>query len=71
MADDAIEVYAVTPDRLGDLEDLFLRPGPRGGTPPAAWSWCMWWRQRSHDAARNRRAKTDLLTAGPQPGLLA
>ena len=72
MADPAaVEVHPVSPDRLDDVVTLFERRGPRGGTPPTAWCWCMWWRERSHDAARNRAAMTGLVAAGREPGLLA
>ncbi len=71
MDDSQIEVRPVTPERWGDLEDLFVRAGPRGGRPPTAWCWCMWWRDRSHDVARNRAAMSEIVAAGRQPGLLA
>ena len=33
--------------------------------------WCMWWRQRSGDAARNKRALQTIVGEGREPGLLA
>ncbi len=69
--DAEIDVQPVTPERWGDLEELFVREGPRGGRPPTAWCWCMWWRDRSHDAAHNRAAMSEIVAAGREPGLLA
>ena len=64
-------VHPVTPDRWSDLVDLFERPGPRGGTPMPGSCWCMWWRQRSGDAAVNKEAMHVLVADGAEPGLLA
>lgn len=33
--------------------------------------WCMWWRERTGDAARNKRALHALVREGREPGLLA
>ena len=66
-----LEVHPVTPDRWEDMVDLFERQGPRGGTPPAAWCWCMWWRDRSHDGPRNKAAMAGIVASGRKPGLLA
>ena len=66
-----VEVSPVTPDRWDDMAELFERPGPRGGTPATAWCFCMWWRERSQDAAVNRPAMQSIVAAGRQPGLLA
>lgn len=67
-----VEVHPVTPERWRDLVELFERPGPRGGTPmPGAACWCMWWRRRTGDAAKNKEAMHDLVTGGLEPGLLA
>jgi GNAT superfamily N-acetyltransferase len=72
MADTpAIEVHAVTADRWDDLVDLFELAGPRGGRPPPAWCWCMWWRERTHHTGRNRAAMGEIVVAGREPGLLA
>ena len=68
----AVEVHPVTPERWPDLVALFERPGPRGGTPmPGAGCWCMWWRQRTGDAAKNKQAMQSLVAEGSEPGLLA
>lgn len=64
-------MHPVTPDRWPDLVGLFERPGPRGGTPIPGSCWCMWWRQRSGDAATNKEAMRALVADGPPPGLLA
>ncbi|MBW3613940.1 MAG: GNAT family N-acetyltransferase [Actinobacteria bacterium] len=67
-----VEVHPVTPERWGDLVELFERPGPRGGTPiPGASCWCMWWRHRTGDAAKNKLAMQALVADGAEPGLLA
>jgi GNAT superfamily N-acetyltransferase len=66
-----IEVHPVTAERWDDVADLFQRPGPRGGRPPTAWCWCMWWRDRSHNVAKNRAAMRELVSTGQEPGLLA
>lgn len=66
-----LQVHPVTQDRWPDLVDLFERPGPRGGTPMPGSCWCMWWRQRSGDAAVNREAMHALVRDGAEPGLLA
>jgi hypothetical protein len=44
----AIEVHPVTPERWGDLEKLFGPSGAYGGC------WCMYFRMRSSDNARER-----------------
>lgn len=33
--------------------------------------WCMWWRQRTGDAAKNKDAMRGLILAGTEPGLIA
>jgi GNAT superfamily N-acetyltransferase len=66
-----VEIHPLTPDRWGDLEELF---GERGG---ADGCWCMYWRQSSaeYKAGRyegNRRAFERRVKDGePPPGLLA
>jgi GNAT superfamily N-acetyltransferase len=70
--DQSFQVHPVTPDRWRDLVDLFERPGPRGGTPmPGATCWCMWWRQRTGDAVKNKKVMRSLVGGGDEPGLLA
>ncbi|MFQ5967384.1 MAG: GNAT family N-acetyltransferase [Acidimicrobiia bacterium] len=71
MTDVPIEVHPATPDRWDDLVDLFERRGPRGGTPPTDGCWCMWWRQRTGDGAKNKLALKGLVEAEREPGLLA
>lgn len=65
-----VEVHPVTPDRWGDLEAL---AGERGFTSGC---WCMWWRVTSAEFERRhgaglRQELHDLVTEGPEPGLLA
>jgi GNAT superfamily N-acetyltransferase len=66
-----MEIAPVTPDRWDDLADLFTRKGPRGGTPMTAGCWCMFWRQRTGDGAKNRQNMRRLVKGGREPGLLA
>ena len=61
----------MTSERWGDLTDLFERKGPRGGTPMTAGCWCMWWRMRTGDGARNKRNMRGIVRGGCEPGLLA
>jgi ribosomal protein S18 acetylase RimI-like enzyme len=61
----------VTSDRWSDLAELFERKGPRGGTPMTAGCWCMWWRKRTGDPAKNKRNMRAIVRAGREPGLLA
>ena len=54
-----VDVHVVTPDRWGDVVDLFERPGPRGGTPQTNGCWCQFWHLRGKaywagHGARNR-----------------
>ena len=63
--------HPVTPERWADLVSLFERPGPRGGSPMPASCWCMWWRERAGDAAKNKQAMRATVLNGPAPGLLA
>jgi GNAT superfamily N-acetyltransferase len=66
-----MEIAPVTPDRWDDLADLFARKGPRGGTPMTAGCWCMWWRKRTGDGAKNRQNMRRIVKGGREPGLLA
>jgi GNAT superfamily N-acetyltransferase len=66
-----MEIHPVTADRWDDLADFFSRKGPRGGTPMTAGCWCQWWRQRTGDPAKNRRAMRGIVQRGEEPGLLA
>ena len=66
-----MQIAPVTPDRWNDLEDLFERKGPRGGTPMPAGCWCMWWRQRTGNPERNKQAMEELVREGHEPGVLA
>jgi GNAT superfamily N-acetyltransferase len=61
----------VTSDRWADLAELFERKGPRGGTPMTAGCWCMWWRKRTGDPAKNKRNMRAIVRADKEPGLLA
>jgi ribosomal protein S18 acetylase RimI-like enzyme len=67
---EGLEVHPVTPDRWDDLADL---AGERGFTSGC---WCMWWRVTSKEfderhGAGLRRDLHQLVTTGPEPGLLA
>ena len=60
----------LTPERWGDLEDLFGSRGACGGC------WCMWWRQTQAEFDRNkgepnRRAMKRIVESGRVPGILA
>jgi ribosomal protein S18 acetylase RimI-like enzyme len=67
-----VETAPLTPDRWSDLVDLFERRGPRGGSGMAGnGCWCMWWRQRTGNAARNKGALRTIVEEGREPGLLA
>jgi GNAT superfamily N-acetyltransferase len=66
-----VEVAPVRPERWDDLVELFERKGPRGGTPMTDGCWCMWWRKRTGDRAKNKRAMRELVRGGREPGLLA
>lgn len=68
---DELKIAPASPDRWHDLAELFQRKGPRGGTPMTAGCWCMWWRRRTGNAARNKRAMGELVRGGREPGLLA
>ena len=67
----AITIHPATPDRWSDLVDLFERPGPRGGTPITSNCWCMFWRQRTGDGGKNKKAMKGLVSDGMEPGLIA
>jgi ribosomal protein S18 acetylase RimI-like enzyme len=66
-----VEIAPVTPERWDELAALFTRRGPRGGYPMTAGCWCMWWRRRTGDGAKNRAAMRKLVRSGREPGLLA
>ncbi|MDQ5820406.1 MAG: GNAT family N-acetyltransferase, partial [Actinomycetota bacterium] len=61
----------MTSERWRDLAELFERKGPRGGFPMTAGCWCMWWRKRTGDPAKNKRNMRTIVRAGKEPGLLA
>ena len=66
-----IALHPLTPDRFGDLVDLF---GPERGASSGCW--CMWWRMKRADwKAVPREEKRDrfraIVEAGPPPGILA
>jgi ribosomal protein S18 acetylase RimI-like enzyme len=69
-----LEIAPVTPERFGDMCELFERRGPRGGrrNAPAYGCWCMYWRDRSLPHGQpKKRAMAALVRAGRTPGLLA
>jgi ribosomal protein S18 acetylase RimI-like enzyme len=67
-----VKIVPVTAERWADLVDLFERRGPRGGMGLAGnGCWCMWWRERTGDASRNKEALRRLAESGRPPGLLA
>jgi GNAT superfamily N-acetyltransferase len=66
-----VVIEPVTPDRWPDVEALFERPGPRGGTPIPGSCWCMAWRDRQPFRQVRKDAFRDLVVGGDQPGLLA
>jgi ribosomal protein S18 acetylase RimI-like enzyme len=67
-----VEIAPVTPERWPDLVDLFERRGPRGGSGLAgSGCWCMWWRQRTGNATRNKEALHTIVEEGREPGVLA
>ena len=70
MAEPALEVHPLTPDRWDDLAVLFDRPGDARGC------WCMYWRVRGSEFERlwgrgARAAFEEVVEAGPPTGLLA
>lgn len=67
----SVEISPVTRERWSDLAELFERKGPRDGTPISARCWCMAWRKRTGDPAKNKRNMRDIVRAGREPGLLA
>jgi GNAT superfamily N-acetyltransferase len=67
-----VEIAPLTPERWPDLVALFERRGPRGGSGMAgSGCWCMWWRQRTGNAERNKTALRTIVKEGREPGLLA
>jgi GNAT superfamily N-acetyltransferase len=69
----AFDVHSLTPERWDGFVTLFERRGPRGGfrNTPAYGCWCMYWRNRTGDGARNKRNMAAIVRAGCEPGLLA
>jgi len=64
------QYHALTPDRWGDLEELFGERGACGGC------WCMWWRLRRSEfekqkGDKNKAAFKDVVDSGDVPGILA
>ena len=64
------EIHPLTADRWADLETLFGPHGAYGGC------WCMFWRLRSSENARNKGEETKremrrIVDSGKPPGLLA
>jgi len=66
-----LQMHALTPDRWGDLVDLF---GPERGANSGCW--CLWprltrrdWKAMSRDA--RRAGLHAIVRAGPPPGILA
>ena len=66
-----MRIERLTPDRWPDVEALFERPGPRGGTPIPGNCWCMAWRDRQPFRQVRKEAFRDLVVGGDLPGLLA
>ncbi|HEY3723458.1 MAG TPA: GNAT family N-acetyltransferase [Acidimicrobiia bacterium] len=65
-----LAIFALTPERWPDLEQLFGERGASSGC------WCMWWRVAARDweqgaGAGNRAAFRRVVDSGPAPGLLA
>jgi GNAT superfamily N-acetyltransferase len=64
------QVHPLTPDRWGDLEDLFGERGACGGC------WCMLWRLKRSEfekqkGAANKAALKGVVVSGDTPGILA
>jgi GNAT superfamily N-acetyltransferase len=71
-----VEVHAATAARWNDVESLFERPGPRGGTPITTQCWCQYWHTRGREywqgaGAPNRARLEEQLRAGIAPALIA
>jgi GNAT superfamily N-acetyltransferase len=69
--DGELRMEPLTPDRFGDLVDLF---GPERGANSGCW--CMWWRTSAADwkatpRAERRERFRRIVEAGPPPGILA
>jgi GNAT superfamily N-acetyltransferase len=71
LDDRTVEVHAVDPQRWPDLEELFERPGPRGGRQDTANCWCSVWRTTMRSPEENKATLCQLVTDGRRPGLLA
>ncbi len=66
----ALVYQPVTPERWGDMEELF---GPRGAIGGC---WCMWWRIKRKDFESqqgdgNHHAMRSIIESGRVPGILA
>lgn len=66
----ALESHPATPQRWGDLENLFGQHGAYAGC------WCMWWRLTRSQFAKNggegnKKALKALVDSGQVPGILA
>jgi hypothetical protein len=64
------EYHSLTPDRWGDLEELFGARGACGGC------WCMLWRLKRSEfekqkGAQNKAAFKAVVDSGEAPGILA
>jgi GNAT superfamily N-acetyltransferase len=81
---DGIVVKPVTRARWGDMEELFERPGPRGGKTYPGGCWCVLWRiprkdfeagwgsDKSPDrGAGNKAVMVEIVRRDRRPGLLA
>ena len=71
-----VETHIATPDRWGELAELFERKGPHGGTPQTDGCWCQFWHLRGNaywdgHGTRNRQALEAEINEGGEPGLLA
>lgn len=69
-------VRKATPDRWGDVVELFERPGPRGGNPITTLCWCQFWHLRGRayfegQSAPNRARLERQVASGEPPGLIA
>jgi GNAT superfamily N-acetyltransferase len=70
LAKREVEIHPLTAERWADFERLF---GPRGASGGC---WCMFWRLRSSEDAKNtgadnKRAMRGIVHSGEPPGLLA
>jgi GNAT superfamily N-acetyltransferase len=62
----AIDVELVKPKHWDDVADLFVRKGPRGGTPQTNGCWCQFWHLRGkawwdgHGAGHRKRLREEI-----------